>query len=205
MKKEWNKSVSSEVIEKTAKALKENGMSAIIAETKEEAKQKALDFIPAGSEVMTMTSVTLDDLGIEKEINESGKYDSVKKKIFSMDHKSQDGEMRKLGASPDYSMGSAHALTEDGKIFIASNTGSQLPAYAYGAGKVIFIIGAQKIVKDTPAALERIYEYVLPLESERAKKAYGVPGSNVSKLLIINKEINPERIKVIILKEEVGF
>jgi len=46
---------------------------------------------------------------------------------------------------------------------------------------------------------------VLPLESERARKAYGVPGSFVSKLLIINKEIFPDRATVIIVKESLGF
>lgn len=55
------------------------------------------------------------------------------------------------------------------------------------------------------AAFTRINEYILPLESERAKKAYGVERSNVSKLLIINKEVKPERIQVIIVKEDLGF
>jgi hypothetical protein len=54
-------------------------------------------------------------------------------------------------------------------------------------------------------AFKRIYDYVLPLESERAKKAYGVPGSNVSKLFILNKEVTPGRITVILVKEALGF
>jgi hypothetical protein len=53
--------------------------------------------------------------------------------------------------------------------------------------------------------MKRLYEHTLPLESERAKKAYGVPGSFVSKLLIINKEPNPERIKMFLVKSPVGY
>lgn len=36
------------------------------------------------------------------------------------------------------------------------------------------------------------------------KKLYGVP-SNVSKLLVVNKEIKPGRITAIIVKEVLGF
>jgi len=63
----------------------------------------------------------------------------------------------------------------------------------------------KKIVSDFDEGLRRIYEYSLPLESERARKAYGVPGSSVNKLLIINKEYTPNRITMIIIKENLGF
>ena len=112
--------------------------------------------------------------------------------------------MAKLGAAPDWVVSSVHAVTEDGHLLIASNTGSQLSAEVYSGGKVIFVVGAQKIVKDNIEGLGRIYEYVLPLEDARAQKAYGIH-SNVSKILIINKEIMPERITVILVKEKLGF
>jgi len=112
--------------------------------------------------------------------------------------------MQKLGAAPEYAVGSVHAVTEDGKVIIASNTGSQLPAYAYGSAHVIWVVGTQKIVANLEQGLKRIYEYVLPLESERLKKVYGVE-SNVSKLLIINKEIAPNRLTLILVKQKLGF
>jgi hypothetical protein len=196
---------SMDVITRAAEALKANGMSALVAESGADAKQKVLDLIPEGAEVMTMTSVTLDTIGLVKEIEESGKYDPVKKKLSSMNRETQGSEMNKLGAAPEYAVGSVHSVTEDGKAFIASNTGSQLPAYAYGSPHVIWVVGAQKITKDREHALKRIYEYVLPLESERARKAYGTTGSNVSKLLMVEKEVNPSRITVILVKEALGF
>ena len=113
--------------------------------------------------------------------------------------------MNILGATSDYSLGSVHAVTEGGEVVIASNTGSQIPAYAYGSPKVIWVVGTQKIVKDMNMAMKRVYDYVLPLESDRAHKAYGVSGSNVSKILILNKEITPKRITMILVKEKIGF
>ena len=113
--------------------------------------------------------------------------------------------MKKTGAAPEYCIGSVHAVTQDGKVFIASNTGSQLPSYAYGSANVIWVVGTQKIVKDFDEANERIYKYTLPLESERARKAYGVPGSAVNKMLIVNKEVAPGRITIIFVNEKLGF
>ena len=152
---------------------------------------------------MDMTSVTLDAISVSSEINESGKYDPVRGKL--MDKNTPAREKRMFGAAPDFAIGSAHAVTEDGHIMVASNTGSQLPAYAYGAAKVIWIVGAQKIVKNIEEGFRRIYEYTLPLESERAKKAYGVAGSSVNKILIINKEVQPGRATVIFVNQALGF
>ena len=121
-----------------------------------------------------------------------------------MDRGKEGTEMQKIGAAPEWAIGSVHAITEDGHVLVASNTGSQLPAYVYGAGHVVWVVGAQKIVKDTTEGIQRIYEYCFPLENERLMKAYGVP-SGVSKLLIINKEKIPERLTAIFVKEKLGF
>jgi hypothetical protein len=79
-----------------------------------------------------------------------------------------------------------------------------LGAYASSAGKVIWVVGAQKLVKDTNEGLRRIYDYIVPLEEEHMRQLYKV-GTNVSKLLIINREIRPNRITMIIVKEKLGY
>lgn len=201
----WNNPASHKSIAKTIKALQSNGIETIVVDSLAEAKKTVLDLIPSKSEVMTNTSVTLDESGIASEINQSGKYDAVKPKLFTLDRATNNNLMQKLGAGPDYVLGSVHAITEDGKVIIASNSGSNIPNNAYGATNVIWVAGSQKIVKDLDTGMKRLYEYTLPLESERAKKAYGVPGSFVSKILIINKEPNPDRIKLILVKSPVGY
>lgn len=201
----WSQIPNKNIIEKAVEALKLNGIDSYVVDNKDEAKAKILELVTGGAEVMTMTSATLDSLGIPKEINESGKFDSIRNKLNSMDRNTQGIEMQKLGAAPQFAIGSVHAVTSDGKILVASNTGSQLPAYVYGSSHVIWVVGAQKIVKDVDEGIKRIYEYTLPLESERVKKAYGMPGSSVNKLLIINKEVKQNRITLIIVKEVLGF
>lgn len=201
----WTDLPDQSVIDATAAALKANGMEAIVVDNGEAAKAKALELIPEGSEVMTMTSVTTDSIGLSSILNESGKYNAVKPKLYALDRNTQGREMKKMGTAPEYSVGSVQAITQDGKILLVSATGSQLPGYAYGSDKVIWIVGAQKIAANLDAALKRTQDYVFPLESERAKKAYGVPGSIMAKTLIVNNEVVPGRITVIIVKEALGY
>ncbi len=200
----WNTVATDQVIDQTKTKLEANGIAVIVVESGAEAKAKALELIPAGAEVMSMSSTTLDEIGVSSEIMESGKYDSVKSKLMKMDRTTQGTEMQKLGSAPEWSVGSVNALTQDGQVIIASMTGSQIPGYAYGSSHVLWVVGAQKIVPTLKEAMARLEEYVLPLESERAHKAYGVPGSSVNKLLIVNKEF-PGRITIIIVKEKLGY
>ncbi len=202
----WDKLASAQTIQNTIQALQQNGIEALTVDSGKKAKEKVLELIPQGSEVMTMTSVTLDAIGLSEEINKpDGKFKPVRDRLYAMDRKTEAQEMNRLGAAPQFAIGSAHAVTQDGHVLIASNTGSQLPAYAYAAGRVIWVVGSQKVVKNTDEGIRRIYEHTLPLESERAKKAYGVPGSAVNKILIVNKEITQGRITIILVKEKLGF
>ena len=202
--REFTTLASDEQIERTAKALEARNIKTIIAENGEEAKRLFFELIPEGAEVFLGSSVTLETLGIKEQIDTSGKYDPLRPKMFAMDRATQGREIRKLGASPDYAAGSVHAVTEDGRVLIASNTGSQLGPYAYGAGKVIWVVGAQKIVKDLAEGLRRLQEYVYPLEEEHMQQLYKL-STGVNKILIVNKEIRPGRTTLIIVKEALGF
>lgn len=205
---QWDTLANDDAIEKTINALSANGIDAIVVNDKEAAKKKVLEILPKKSEVMTMTSVTLEETGIAEAVNDSGEYDSVKNKLMKLDREKDGDTMQKLGAAPQWTLGSVHAVTEDGKVVVASMTGSQLPAYAYGSGHVIWVVSTQKIVNTIDDAMKRIYDYVLPLETKRARVAYGLPdtfNSNVSKMLIINKEVTPKRLTIIFVKEKLGF
>jgi len=200
----WKVLPDDSVIRAAVDALASNGIRALIVENGEEAKRKVFELVPEGSEVMAMSSQTNEAIGTYAFIDESGKYSPIKKKFAAMDPKTQQQAMNAMGAAPAYAIGSVHAVTKDGHVMIASATGSQLPAYAYAAMNVIWVVGAQKIVKDMDEGLKRIYEYCLPLEDVRAKKAYGY-GSGVNKILIINKEVKPGRLTMVIVKEVLGF
>jgi hypothetical protein len=203
-KQEFAKLASDEQIKRTVKALEANGIHTLIAENSGEAKRLFFELIPEGSEVFLGASVTLETLGIRDEIDKSGKYDALRPKIFAMNRETQAREIRKLGAAPDYAAGSVHAVTEDGQVLIASKTGSQLGPYTSGAGKVIWVVGAQKIVKDLNEGLRRIREYCVPLEEVHMQQLYKT-GTAVNKVLIVNAEFRPNRTTMIIVKDKLGF
>ena len=206
----WARLASDEQITRTAAALDTNGMRTIVVDTGDEARHQVFNLLPAGAQVMTMTSRTLETIGVAAEIDEpsdlaaSRRYDAVRPRLMQMDMKTQWPEMRRMGASPDYAVGSVHAVSEHGEVFVASFSGSQLAAYVSGAGSVIWVVGSQKIVPDREAAFQRIYEYSFPREDERAREAYGF-GSGVNKVLVVNREFMPGRITVILVKQELGF
>lgn len=204
---DYSKLAAKEQIIKTIEALGKNGISAELMETSDEAKAKILSLIPAGAEVLTMTSVSLDETGVTDAVNNSGKYDSVRNKLNAMNRETDTLKMQKLGAAPEWVVGSVHAVTENGEVIVVSNTGSQLPAYAYGSTHVIWVVGTQKMVKSIDDGMKRIREYIVPLESQRARKAYNMPefNTNVSKVLIVNKEVNPKRIHIIFVNQKLGF
>jgi hypothetical protein len=188
-------------IENTRRALEAHGIHTFVAEHGEEAEKMLFDMLPHGAEVFTASSQTLEQLGIPAELERSEHYNLVREKLKTVKNKR---EQVKLGATPQYVIGSVHAVTEDGRVMIASNTGSQLGPYSAGAEKVIWVVGTQKIVNDITEGLRRIEEYAFPREDERMRREFGTH-SGINKVLVVNQEKQPGRITMILVKEELGF
>src|SRR3989454_5112522 len=191
-------------VRRTAAALEANGISVLRAADAAEAKRIVLGLIPGGSQVHHGASQSLEKSGIAEAIDKSGRYEPLRPRIWSMDRKTQADEIRRLTSVPDVMLGSVHAVTESGSLLAASASGSQLGPYVSGAGRLILVVGTQKIVSDLEEGLRRINEYVFPLEDARAQAAYGVH-SGVNKVLIINRELVPGRITVVFVDEVLGF
>jgi hypothetical protein len=194
---------TAEQIQRTAAALEANHIHAVVVENGLEAKRAFFELVPDGAEVFLGASVSLETLGIRDEIEKSGRFDALRPKMFALDRKTQAREFRKLGSAPDFAAGSVQAVTEEGQVLIASHSGSQLGPYAAGAGKVIWVVGSQKIVKDLDEGLKRIQEYCLPREEIHMQQLYHL-GTAVNKILIVSREIRPGRVTMILVKEELG-
>jgi hypothetical protein len=191
-------------VKRAGTALEANGIRVLRAANAAEAKELVLGLIDEGSEVHHGASISLDVAGITDEIDKSGRYESLRPRIFSMDRQTRADEIRRLSSAPEVMLGSVHAVTETGSLLAASMGGSQLGPYVSGAGRVILVVGTQKIVPDLEEGLRRIEEYAFPLEDARAQAAYGIH-SAVNKVLIINREIVPGRITVVFVDEVLGF
>jgi hypothetical protein len=192
-----------QTLDETVVALEEHGFSVEIVDDLDAAREAVLARIPEGSSVMTNTSVTLQETGITDAINDGGPYQSMRNKMMALDFATQLQEMKAIAGQPDYALGSVHAVTRGGALFIASASGSQLASYVWGAANVIFVIGAQKLVATPDDARERIFQHSLRLEDARALAAYG-QNSSVGKILEIHQEL-PGRIHIVLIRKSVGF
>ena len=191
-------------LERAAAALAAHGFTVEILDDAAAARVRIKDLIPAGASVFTGASETLRLAGIEEDVNADGRYDAIRARGQAMNRATQLAEIWRLMSTPDVIMGSVHAVTETGSLVIASASGSQLPGYAGGSLRAIWVVGAQKVVPDLSSALRRVEEHCLPLESDRAMNVYGKP-SAINRLLILNAEPQPGRGIVLLLREAIGF
>ncbi|MBX4204900.1 MAG: lactate utilization protein [Candidatus Doudnabacteria bacterium] len=198
---------SDEVIEKTIQNLAPRRFEGIVAANKAEALDKIKELIPKGASVMNGSSRTLEEIGFIDYLKagEHG-WDNLHAQVLAETDPEKRAQLRKSGILSDYYLGSVHALTQEGEMVIASNTGSQLPHIAFTSPNLIFVVGAQKIVADLKSAFERLENYVVGLEDERLLQVYGVHTTR-SKTLIFHKESpqSTRNVKVIIVKEKLGF
>jgi hypothetical protein len=100
-------------------------------------------------------------------------------------------------------LGSVQAVTEDGDLVVASASSSQLGPYAVGAGRLILVVGSQKIVRDLDEAMRRIESHVFPYEDAQVYERMQIH-TFIGKILIIRREWVEERVTVILVREPVG-
>jgi hypothetical protein len=193
-----------ETLQRVAARLRDRNLEAVVVDGPDEARLTVLGMLPEAAEVHSGKSQTLEDAGILQEVRDSGRYHFLRSRLSRMDRKTQADEMRKIAAAPDFMLGSVHALTEDGMLVIVSATGSQLGPLAFGAGKVILVVGSQKIVPDLDTAFRRVHEHVMPWEDARLRAAAGI-GTTLGKVLLLEREFSPGRTTVVLVRKPIGI
>ena len=190
-------------LEALAAKLRERNFEVLVVDDGAAARDEVLSRIPDGASVHSGKSKTLEDAGIFAALMEGDSYDFIRKKTSKMDRRTQMDEIRRLGSTPDVMLGSAHAVTEAGQIVITSASGSQIGPIASGAGKLILVIGSQKIVPDLDTAFRRIKEYVFPYEDARLREQLGV-GTRITRTLILESDFMPGRTTIILVRQPIG-
>lgn len=188
-------------IQITTNALKQKGYEVFEVADKKEALQKVKNLIPKRASIMNGSSVTLEEIGfIDYLKSKEHEWNNLHEKVLAKEID------RKTTTISDFYLGSVHALTQDGQMIIASNTGSQLPSLTFNSQNIILVIGKQKIVKNLEEGLKRLEDYVYPLEDKHMMGLYGV-GSQISKILIFRNEAKMlgRKINIILVDEKLGF
>ena len=191
-------------IDRTVAGLQSRNVDAVVAENGAEARQILIDMIPDGAEVFKSTSETLDTIGYSDYIRETDRYRNLYKEISEETDRDRQRELRRLASVAEYYVGSVHAVAETGEVIVASGSGSQLGAYVYGAKYVIWVTGVQKICPTLDDALDRVKGFSVERHHEWAT-SQGRPAAPLGKLMIFENEQNPDRVKMVLIKESLGW
>jgi hypothetical protein len=191
-----------EALSRAAKGLRERGYASHVVDTVADARVLVRDLLPRDKAIFTANSETLRHSGLLADIDDGEEFVSVRARLADVDPKDVRTQIT-MGATPDVVVGSVHAITEDGIMVVASASGSQFAPYAAGAEKAIWVVGGQKVVPDLDTAFRRVRTYTFPREHDRMRQLGFA--SFIGKLLVMEREYDPTRGTVVLIREEIGF
>jgi len=150
---------------RTKKALEKNGFSVVIASSKEDAVEKVLGLIPLDAKVGVGGSVTVRELGLIEALSERGNR-VVHHWLPGVPIEGWLPFMVEAHNSDVY-LCSSNAVTEDGKLVNVDSSGNRVASMIFGPGRVVVVVGVNKIVRDVEAGLKRLKEVAGPLNAKR--------------------------------------
>jgi hypothetical protein len=194
-----------ETVQETVENLEARGFDVVVVDTAEEALDELVDAIPAGASVMNGHSTTLEEIGFVDYLNgDDHDWENLAGQVWGIDDDEERNQFRREAQAADYFLGSVNAIAETGELVAADASGSRVGAYPFAAGNLLLVSGVNKVVDDLDAALDRVEEFVFPLEDARAQDAYGV-GSVVAKQLIYRHENEAGRTTVVLVRDDLGY
>jgi len=202
--KVWERLPDQETVDETIRALNAHGFKAELVPDRKAALDRIRSLIPDGTEVMTGSSKTLEEIGLVNALTAGDHlWNNLKAQIVAEKDREKQMRLRRMATFADYFLGSVHAITRKGQMVAGSAGGSQLAAYAFGGKNLIIVAGTNKITEDLDEALLRLREHSTPLEDQRMK-SLGFPGTYLSKIFIYEGELQ-RNVHVILVNEKLGF
>lgn len=201
-------------IEQAASALRKHAFNVITVDTKDEARQAALELIPSSASVGIAGSMTIREIGLAAALVERGN------KVVHHWHPGisveEDVALRREEISSDVLLSSSNAITLNGELVNIDGAGNRIGGMAFGPGKVIVIAGVNKIVKDVTAGIWRAKNEAAALNAHRA--GYDVPCGKTGRCIecdspnricrvtsIIERRPSRTDFTLILVAEDVGF
>ena len=214
-----------DTIKRTIENIRQNNMECFFAENKQEARKIALSLISKGDSIGVGGSVTLNELELLTDFR-NGNYHFLDR--YGDKTPEEVVQIFRDSFYADVYFTSSNAVTENGELYNVDGNGNRVAAMIYGPKKIIIIVGKNKIVKDLNEAVLRVKSIAAPLNCKRLNKT--TPCAKTGKCISFsegNAEIasagcktsericceyvitamqrNPDRIKVIIVNENLGY
>lgn len=203
-----------ERIQRTMDNLRLNRMKPYFVESRAELYDTIRGLIQNDKLITSGGSMSLKESGVaDLLMNEFGNVYLDRSK--GRDKDEVDEIMRKAFVSDTF-FTSSNAVTEDGELYNVDGNGNRVSAMIFGPRQVIIVVGVNKIVKDITEARERVEKIAAPRNTVRlscdtpcAKSGECMhchsPGRICCSYVTLAHQRIPDRIKVIIVNENLGY
>lgn len=213
-------------LQKVAQALQKNNMAVYGCETAAQVADTVRGLLKAGQSIGVGGSETLKQTGVLQLIREPQYrfYDRFAPGLT----REQVVAVMKQSLTADVFISSVNAVTEQGELFNVDGNGNRVAPIIFGPDSVILVVGANKIVPDIPAAVQRLKTVAAPLNAKRLncqtpcqktgecvslsafENAGMCAGCNVDDRIccsytVLARQRVKNRIKVVLCEETLGF
>lgn len=209
IKKEYYKNLANTVM----KGFQKRFIESYYCENAAEAKDLALSLVSENASVSFGGSVTLDETGVLEALR--NRRDITLYDRATATTPEENKKIMHEALSCDYYFMSSNAITADGELVNIDGNGNRVAALIYGPENVIILAGMNKIVKTVEEGISRTRNTASPQNCIRLNKntpcaANGVCGNCLAdticdQIVITRASRVPQRIKVILIGEELGF
>ena len=208
-KQKYYETVASTIIQN----LNKRQIEGYYCKDKTSAIQKALELIPEGSSISYGGSMTLNETGLMNAI-ENGNY-----KLIKRENANNAEEQRKIYAeicASDFFLMGSNAITLDGELINIDGRGNRVAFLCFGPQNVLILTGMNKVVSNIESGVKRVRDIAAPPNGIRLNKqtpcaltgrcgdCYS-PDCMCGQLVITRRSGIPNRIKVILIGEDLGY
>jgi L-lactate utilization protein LutB len=199
-------------IDRAIAALRKNRFEAEFIESPEDLLQKLSEIVPAGSSCALGGSVTLEETGVRKWLENKNDITYFDRNMPGCDVT----KVQRQAFSADFYFTGTNALTQKGELYNIDGRGNRLAAICYGPAKVIVVTGYNKLVETLDEARVRMRTIAAPANTMRLSKKTPCASTGVcgdcnsddricSQELVTGWQMTPGRISVYILNGQYGF
>jgi len=202
------------MIKQAKTALEKNGFLIEIFETKKECFKSAIAQIDKNASIGFGGSTTVKEIGL---------FDYLVQNDYNLINPYKPGlsrdavfELRKKALTTDLFITGTNAITLEGELVNIDGYGNRVAAITFGPKRVFLFVGMNKIVSDSEQAIDRILNYTAPINAKRLNKNVPCvesgfcedcdsPERICNHLVITMKQSFPDRIKIFLINEKLGF
>lgn len=193
--------------------LRKRNMEGFYCEDREAARELAMEMMKEGGTVGFGGSVTLDEMGILKAVEEKEGLTLIDRRKAKTPEETREVFFQTVAS--DYFLMSTNAITIDGELINIDGKGNRLACLVYGPKNVIIIAGMNKVTADTDSGIKRVQNVSSPANAAvfDSKTPCGITGHCGSchspqtmccQVVITRHSRFDGRIKVILVGEELG-